>query len=98
MKTNEMRLYKTKKMNFAKTLTGIYSKKHILLREGGTEGSGHPAAYSLRVLHSMVLFVALAVTLSGMAHAAQQVPAPGATKGAEQVLPTVEVYKSAQCG
>ncbi|MDD5301422.1 MAG: DUF411 domain-containing protein [Gallionella sp.] len=97
---------KTNEVSFAKTLTGIYSKKHILLREGGTEGFGHPAAYSLRVLHSMVLFVALAAALSGMAHAAQQVPAPGATKGAEQAtstssgqaLPVVEVYKSAQCG
>jgi len=98
MKTRVTSFTKTNEVSFAKTLTGIYSKKHILLREGGTEGSGHPAAYSLRVLHSMVLFVALAVTLSGMAHAAQQVPAPGATKGAEQVLPTVEVYKSAQCG
>ena len=97
---------KTNEVSFAKTLTGIYSKKHVLLREGGTEGFGHPAAYSLRVLHSMVLFVALAAALSGMAHAAQQVPAPGATKGAEQAtstssgqaLPVVEVYKSAQCG
>src|SRR3990167_4483608 len=106
MKTNEVSFYKTNEVSFAKTLTGIYSKKHILLREGGTEGFGHPAAYSLRVLHSMVLFVALAAALSGMAHAAQQVPAPGATKGAEQAtstssgqaFPVVDVYKSPQCG
>jgi len=79
-------------------LTGIYSKKYILLREGGTEGSGHPAAYSLRVLQGMVLFIALAAALSGMAQAVQQVPAPAAMKDSGQALPVVEIYKSAQCG
>lgn len=50
------------------------------------------------LLHGMVLFVALAVTLSGMAQAAQQGSGQAAAKGAEQTLPVVEVYKSAQCG
>ncbi len=93
---------KTNEVSFAKTLTGIYSNKHILL------------------LHGMVLFIALAVTLSGMAQAAQQgsgqAAAPFATsggaeqatsttplalskvEGSGQALPVVEVYKSAQCG
>ena len=50
------------------------------------------------MLQGMVLLVTLAVTLSSMAQAAQQVPAQAAAKGAEQALPVVEVYKSAQCG
>jgi len=92
MKTNEMSFYKTSvtsfaktnEVSFAKTLTGIYSKKSVML-------------------HSMVLFVALAAALSGMAHAAQQgsgqAAAPFATSGGVgQALPVVEVYKSAQCG
>jgi hypothetical protein len=55
-----------------------------------------PEKYLL--LQGMVLFVALAAALPGMAQAAQQVPAQTAVKGAEQALPVVEVYKSAQCG
>ncbi|HEU0188618.1 MAG TPA: DUF411 domain-containing protein [Gallionella sp.] len=75
---------KTNQVGFAKTLTGIYPKKYILLQ-------------------GMVLFVALAAALSGMAQAAQQVPvqapSPFATSGGSgQALPVVEVYKSAQCG
>src|SRR5574340_765166 len=54
-----------------------------------------PKKYLL--LQGMVLFVALAAAWSDMSHAAQQVPAQAAAKGAEQ-LPVVEVYKSAQCG
>ena len=57
MKTNEVSFYKTNEVSFAKTLTGIYSKKHILLREGGTEGFGHPAAASFRGLPYLVLFL-----------------------------------------
>ncbi|MDO8294406.1 MAG: DUF411 domain-containing protein [Gallionella sp.] len=85
MKTSVTSFAKTNEVSFAKTLTGIYSNKHILL------------------LHGMVLFVALAVTLSGMAQAAQQGSGQAASSfatsgGAEQALPVVEVYKSAQCG
>ena len=79
MKTRVTSFAKTNEVSFAKTLTGVYSNKHILL-------------------HSMVLFVALAVVLSGMAQAAQQGSGQAAAKGAEQALPVVEVYKSAQCG
>ena len=57
------------------------------------------------LLHGVVLCAVLAMALSGMAQAAQQVPATAAAKGAEQAastgsgqaLPVVEVYKSAQC-
>lgn len=50
------------------------------------------------LLHGLVLFVAFAVTLSGMAHAAQQDSGQAAAKGTGQALPVVEVYKSVQCG
>lgn len=77
MKTNEVSFYKTNEASFARALTGIYPKKHVML-------------------HSMVLFVALAFSLSGWAQ--PQGTAQATTKGAEQALPIVEVYKSAQCG
>lgn len=67
---------KTKQASFARTLTGIYPRKYILLQ-------------------GMVLCAALAFSLSGWAQ--PQGTAQAAAKGAEQ-LPTVEVYKSAQCG
>lgn len=75
---------KTNQVSFARALTGIYPRKYILLQ-------------------GMVLFVALAITLSGMAQAAQQGSGQAASSfatsgGAEQALPVVEVYKSAQCG
>jgi hypothetical protein len=92
---------KTNQVSFAKTSTGIYPKKYALLQ-------------------GMVLFVALAAALTGMAHAAQQGQAPAAApfatsggaeqatsttplaqskvEGSGQALPTIEVYKSAQCG
>jgi len=85
---------KTNNLSFARTLTATYPKTRILLREGGTEGSGRPAAYSLRVLHGMALCAALAMALPGMAQGAE----PVAAKGAEQAFPVVDVYKSAQCG
>jgi len=61
-----------------------------------TSTGAHPKRHLL--LHGMVLLVALAAALSGMAQAAQQSPGQAAAKGTEQALPTVEVYKSAQCG
>ncbi|WP_435626486.1 DUF411 domain-containing protein [Candidatus Ferrigenium straubiae] len=67
---------KTNQASFARTLTGIYPKKYILLQ-------------------GMVLCAALAFSLSGWAQ--PQGTAQAAAKAAEQ-LPTVEVYKSAQCG
>ncbi|HYR05713.1 MAG TPA: DUF411 domain-containing protein [Gallionella sp.] len=48
------------------------------------------------LLQGMVLCAALAFSLSGWAQPQGTVQA--AAKGAEQALPTVEVYKSAQCG
>ncbi len=48
------------------------------------------------LLQGMVLCAALAFSLSGWAQ--PQVAAQAAAKNAEQLLPTVEVYKSAQCG
>ena len=85
---------KKNNLSFARTLAATYPKTRILLCEGGAEGSGHPAAYSLRVLHGMALCAALAMALPGMAQGSE----PVAAKGAEQTLLVVEVYKSAQCG
>lgn len=48
------------------------------------------------LLHGAMLCAALLMALPGMAQA--QGPSQVAAKGAEQVLPVVEVYKSAQCG
>lgn|SRR5574340_11933 len=50
------------------------------------------------ILQGMLLLVALAAAWSGMAQAAQQIPAQAASTGSGQALPVVEVYKSAQCG
>jgi len=48
------------------------------------------------MLHGLVLCAALGVALPGMAQA--QGSGQAAANGAEQTLPVVEVYKSAQCG
>ena len=48
------------------------------------------------LLHGAMLCAALLMSLPGMAHA--QGAGHVAAKGAEQALPVVEVYKSAQCG
>ena len=91
---------KTNEMSFSKTNEMSFAKTLT-----GIYSNKHI------LLHGMVLFVALAAALPGMAQAAQQVPAqapstgsgqahsPFATSGASgQALPVVEVYKSAQCG
>lgn len=83
---------KTNEVSFYKTNEASFAK---------TLTGIYPKKYVM--LYSMVLFVALAAALSGMAHAAQQVPAPvsspfATSGGSGQALPVVEVYKSAQCG
>lgn len=85
---------KTNQASFARALTGIYSRKYILLQ-------------------GMVLCAALTFSLYGWAQhqgtaqattkGAEQVPsttplALSKVEGSGQALPTVEVYKSAQCG
>ncbi|MDD5384466.1 MAG: DUF411 domain-containing protein [Gallionella sp.] len=48
------------------------------------------------LLHGLMLCAALGVALPGLAQ--PQSSGQAAAKGAEQALPVVEVYKSAQCG
>ena len=88
---------KMSKASFAKIFTGTRLKKRIMLREDGAEGSGYPAAYSLRVLHGLVLCAALGAALPGMAQPAQQDFGRGVSTDSA-ALPVVDVYKSAQCG
>ena len=93
---------KTHKVSFAKTNkkspTEIYPDNRTILRGGGTEGSGRPAAtYFLRVLHSLMLCATLGVAMPGMAQPIQQASGRGASTSLA-ALPVVEVYKSAQCG
>lgn len=55
-----------------------------------------PSRKNRIVLCSMALCAALAIALPGMAQA--QNSSQAAAKGIEQILPVVEIYKSAQCG
>ncbi len=76
---------KTSVTSFAKTNEVSFAKTN---QASFAKTGIHPKKHVL--LQGMVLLVALAMAFSAIAQ-----PAP---KSAEQALPTVEVYKSAQCG
>lgn len=54
-------------MKTSKASSANFFKNYTVLREGGTEGSGHPAAYFLRVLRSLALCAALGAAWPSMA-------------------------------
>ena len=77
MKTSVTSFAKTNEVSFYKTNETSFAKTLT-----GVYSNKHI------LLHSMVLFVALAAALSGMAHAAQQGSGQAAAKGAEQATST----------
>jgi len=75
---------KTNQINFAKTLTGIYSKKRALLQG---------------MVLCTALGAALPGMAQSLQQGSGQAVSPFATSGGSgQALPVVEIYKSAQCG
>lgn len=101
MKTNEMSFAKTNYVGanlFARTTGYVRMNSHLPILSSAFIRLTEIYSKKHILLQGMVLFIALAVALSSMAQAAQQVPAPAVVKGSEQALPVVELYKSAQCG
>jgi len=87
MKTNIVSFYKRNEMSFAKKNKMIFAKSIM------------PINFRKHILlYGVVLCAALFASMSVNAQPAQQGSGQAASKGSEQALPVVEVYKSAQCG